>query len=105
MPWPTALRRSCREADVVARVGGDEFAMLLPACPLDDALAVADTLRSLVIAHTTRIGEPVSVSVGVATMPQMAGSPEDLTAAADSALYAAKAAGRDPAAAELITRD
>lgn len=98
-----ALRGSGREVDVVARVGGDEFAMLLPACPHDDALAVAVGLRGLVTAHTTRIGMPVSASVGVATMPQMAQTPEELLVAADAALYACKA-GREGAGMDTAGR-
>ena len=92
-----ALRGSGRDVDVVARVGGDEFAMLLASCPHDDALAVARGLQGLVTAHTTRIGAPVGVSVGVATIPQMADTPEELMVAADAALYAAKLAGREGA--------
>ena len=98
----SALRRTGREADVVARTGGDEFSMLLPSCSLEDAIGIALALRELVIAHTARIGPPVTVSVGVATMPASATTPEGLMAAADDALYADKVARRD---GELVRPD
>ena len=98
----SALRRAGREADVVARVGGDEFSMLLPSCSPEDAIGIGLALRELVIAHTARIGPPVTVSVGVAAMPSSATTPEGLMAAADHALYADKLADRDP---ELVRPD
>lgn len=98
----SAMRRTGREADVVARIGGDEFSMLLPSCPLEDAIGIALALRELVIAHTARIGPPVTVSVGVAAMPASATTPEGLMAAADDALYADKVARRD---GELVRPD
>ena len=99
----SALRRSGREADVVARVGGDEFAMLLPSCPFDDATAIGLTLREFVIAQTARIGEPVTVSVGAATMPVATATADELTAAADAALYAGKLTRRADAGGALVT--
>ncbi len=99
----SALRRSGREADVVARVGGDEFAMLLPSCPFADAAAIGQTLREFVIAQTARIGEPVTVSVGAATMPLAATTAEDLAAAADAALYTGKLTRRTDAGSVPVT--
>ena len=96
-----ALRRTGRGADLVARLGGDEFAMVLPGCTLADALDVAETLRGHVAATTARLGHPVTVSVGVASVPPAPAAPDDLMIAADRALYAAKLAGRDAAHAAL----
>ena len=90
------LAEGCGEADLVARVGGDEFAVLLGQ-HLDRA-AVSGVAREIV----EKMGNPVAVrgqslrlgaSVGIAFAG--AGSPCDLFAQADTALYAAKAAGRN----------
>lgn len=90
------LAGGCGEAELVARVGGDEFAVLLGS-HLDRG-AVSDMARDLI----ERMGRPVAIrgqslrlgaSVGVAFAAQ--GAPCDLFAQADTALYAAKAAGRN----------
>ena len=92
---------SCvRAADTVARVGGDEFAVLLPACEdSSSALAVAEALRRQVEdfvfcweAYTFRLG----ASIGVTSFrSQEARSADSLLAAADACCYAAKRAGRN----------
>jgi diguanylate cyclase (GGDEF)-like protein len=51
-------------------------------------------VRERVSSHTARLGEAVTISVGVATMPQMGTTPEQLVLSADAALYAAKLEGR-----------
>ncbi|OBQ73412.1 diguanylate cyclase domain-containing protein [Mesorhizobium erdmanii] len=90
------LADGCGEADLVARVGGDEFAVLLG--PHLDRGAVSGVAREII----ERMGKPVAVrgqslrlgaSVGIAFAGP--GSPCDLFAQADTALYAAKAAGRN----------
>jgi len=90
------LAEGCGEADLVARVGGDEFAVLLGS-HLDRA-AVSGVAREIV----ESMGKPVAIrgqslrlgaSVGIAFAGQ--GAPCDLFAQADTALYAAKAAGRN----------
>lgn len=88
-----------RSGEVVARYGGEEFAILLPAVDVDGAVIVADTLR----AGIERLGIPydhgarrMTASCGVAAMTPTADmAPEDLVAAADRALYAAKHSGRN----------
>lgn len=97
-----ALRASGREADIVARIGGDEFAVLLPSCALEDALPVGAAAADRAAARTARIGAPVTVSVGAATLPAGARTAPELFAAADSALYASKHDGRAPAPGETI---
>lgn len=92
-----ALRAGGREADIVARIGGDEFAIILPSCSLEDALPVGAAAADRVAARTTRMGAPVSVSVGAATLPAGALTALELFAAADRALYASKHDGRQPA--------
>jgi diguanylate cyclase (GGDEF)-like protein len=92
-----ALVANTKGFDVAARYGGDEFVVLLPGCTRDDALRVAQRVRSEI---SRQIGEaPVTVSGGVATMPDNAHDAERLLAAADTALYEAKRMGRDRVAA------
>ncbi|HVT08927.1 MAG TPA: GGDEF domain-containing protein [Polyangia bacterium] len=104
------LRRSCRITDLAARTGGDEFAVLAVNTTATEALALAHrvcaTIRRLGAerfpeSHSgTAPGPRPTVSIGVADL-DCVGAPgfESLHAAADSALYAAKSAGRDRALA------
>jgi len=70
--------------------------VLLPACPRSEAVAVAEKIRSAINSDTARLGgRGTTASLGVATTPDDAGSPRGLVDAADRALYAAKARGRD----------
>ncbi|MBA1145948.1 diguanylate cyclase [Ectothiorhodospiraceae bacterium WFHF3C12] len=93
------LADSVRTADRVARIGGEEFVVLLPEMGLEEASETAERLRRLV--GETRFeldgGDAVSttVSVGVAVYPVHGASVDDLAGAADQAMYDAKRAGRD----------
>jgi diguanylate cyclase (GGDEF)-like protein len=89
------LRAQARQSDVLARVGGEEFALLLVGCPVETAMARADGLRKAVENTSASWATPVTISVGVAALPDHADSPQALMAAADAALYAAKDAGRN----------
>jgi diguanylate cyclase (GGDEF)-like protein len=97
-----ALTATCRAMDLPARYGGEEFVVLLPDCPSHAALEVADRLRSAVSEHVTTL--PVTLSAGVATLPDNAVDADRLVAAADSALYDAKGAGRDRTVASSRAR-
>ena len=87
--------------DMVARVGGEEFAILLPGADLEAAGAVAERVRqaveSLELPHAIGAAHPVvTISCGAASLsaiPEL--TPEDLFIAADGALYAAKKGGRN----------
>jgi diguanylate cyclase (GGDEF)-like protein len=86
---------SSRQTDFVGRIGGEEFAVLLPETPLFEAMQFGEKIRSA-IAATTAAAEPVHVSIGVANMPhsKVTGLMQ-LFHAADQALYRAKANGRN----------
>lgn len=93
------MQEVVRESDTLARMGGDEFAVLLPAIQSDqDALAVAEKIRlalelpfDLEDGHRIRI----SSSTGVAFYPEHGGEETQLAKSADAALYLAKALGRN----------
>jgi len=93
------LRSVVRPTDaVLSRMGGDELAVLLPECPADVAVRrateVLDAVRAAPLVLTDGTLLALSVSVGVAHAPSHADGLEALYAAADTALYAAKRAGR-----------
>ncbi|HLX22808.1 MAG TPA: GGDEF domain-containing protein [Usitatibacter sp.] len=91
------IRGHCREGDVCARYGGDEFVLCLAGANLDDALGVLGRLRSLVARHSWSTLHPalaVTVSVGVAEVFE-GDTPATLMERVDLALYKAKESGRD----------
>jgi diguanylate cyclase (GGDEF)-like protein/putative nucleotidyltransferase with HDIG domain len=88
-----ALRRSVGEHDSVFRVGGEEFAVLLPAKDASDARPVAERLREAVA--STPFTLPLRVSVGLACWPDDGSDRDTLLERADDALYAAKRAGKN----------
>ncbi len=92
-----------RSVDRVARVGGEEFGLILVqsdvAATLDIARRVCAVMRADPISFTDGLTLPITVSAGAASLPQHVRSATELVAAADRALYAAKAAGRDQAVA------
>jgi diguanylate cyclase (GGDEF)-like protein len=89
----TVLAAEARETDLPARYGGEEFCVVLPGCPIGEAVAVADRLRAAIAAGVTAV--PITASAGVATLPDHAVDGAGLVAAADSALYDAKRSGRN----------
>ncbi|SDA27358.1 diguanylate cyclase (GGDEF) domain-containing protein [Methylobacterium sp. UNC378MF] len=90
-------RDSLRAVDVIGRMGGEEFAILVPGAVLPEAQAIAEQLRCAVAQRPVRLEHgllPISVSIGLAAF----GPSESMSATlrrADAALYAAKHAGRD----------
>jgi diguanylate cyclase (GGDEF)-like protein len=96
-----AAQRICdasRISDIVGRYGGEEFVVLLPETDGRAAVAAADKLRALLSDTPVTVGRgqiSIRASIGVATWDDTMRSPSDLYAAADTALYRAKALGRD----------
>ena len=95
----TVIRRCARETDVVARFGGDEFAIILPDTGSEGAAAVGDRVRERLADHPFLKGNGLSLrltaSVGVATLPDVAASAEELVRAADMAMYQVKDSGKN----------
>ncbi|MFC0047311.1 GGDEF domain-containing protein [Rheinheimera tilapiae] len=96
------LQKNCREHDVLARIGGEEFAIICMDSPTDSAAAFAEKLLRLVSAEPID-GIAVTVSIGVATAGQL--SFEQLYKQADLLLYEAKHAGRNRLVAALYPAD
>jgi diguanylate cyclase (GGDEF)-like protein len=84
-----------RPVDVVGRFGGEEFAAVMGDCRPDQAVQRAEEICETVRTVARDWEHPITVSVGVAAYPQDVPAPAEMIAAADRALYAAKAAGRD----------
>jgi diguanylate cyclase (GGDEF)-like protein len=93
-----ALRQATRSSELIYRVGGEEFVVLLPGIEPDDAADVAERLRSAVAAALPG-GLALTASIGYATAHGEGIRFGELFRAADGALYLSKAAGRDRATA------
>jgi diguanylate cyclase (GGDEF)-like protein len=93
-----SIVQSIRDNDLAFRYGGEEFAVLLPSTELKGGVFVAERIRRAIEDHVVESGTDhvsVTVSVGVSTCPDHAGSVRDVILAADQALYAAKHAGKN----------
>lgn len=98
------FRRTLRENDLAARIGGEEFALWLPDTPLPRAVDVGERVRSRLADSALHWGGndlKMTCSVGVASVPESVGHVTNLFTAADAALYKAKRAGRDRVHASL----
>jgi len=94
-----SIAAQLRGEDFVCRFGGEEFVLVLPSARAEDVMPRMNALRhavsALSIEHQGRVIGPVTVSIGVATLPQHADSAGALLREADRALYRAKDAGRN----------
>jgi diguanylate cyclase (GGDEF)-like protein len=93
----TLMQRHCRPVDLVARIGGEEFALILPGIDLTAAAQRCESLRSAVELHSWTAVHPglrVTLSIGIAQWDGISGA-DELLHAADTRLYSAKHAGRN----------
>jgi len=95
----TRIKGAIREVDTLARYGGEEFVLILPETDLAGAEQAAEKVNELVRQLAFSAGdEPplrLTISIGIAVYPDHGDTPAALIKAADTALYAAKAGGRD----------
>ena len=103
------IRGSARETDVAARFGGDEFAIVLPDTGSEGAYAVGERIRERLAAHVFLADDGLNMhltgSVGVATLPDVANSAEELLQAADKAMYRVKDRGKNGIQAAVSPAD
>jgi diguanylate cyclase (GGDEF)-like protein len=106
-----SLRRSIRSVDTAARIGGDEFCVLLPEQDLKSAAKLAARLATAVEEEVAAPGDPpVTISIGVAASPEHGDEAEALIDTADRAMYRAKSAGEgialgDPPGTQGVTAE
>jgi diguanylate cyclase (GGDEF)-like protein len=101
------LQTQVRAADLLGRIGGEEFALALVDCDLDRALARAEQTRTLIEGASRNwpdVGMPVTVSIGAAAIPEHTTHGAHLMTLADHALYAAKTSGRNAVRAAALAR-
>lgn len=105
-----AIKRCLRPGDIAGRLGGEEFALLLPATGPDEAFALAERIREEVQGEAIPLpdeAEPlrVTASLGVATFPEPCVEPWKLLHHADMAVYRSKLAGRNRTSAAIPSLD
>ncbi|MEC4676563.1 MAG: GGDEF domain-containing protein, partial [Nitrospirota bacterium] len=93
------LKSISRETDIVVRYGGEEFIIILPNTDEEETILLAERIKDIVYKTTFMVyettGVKVTLSGGIASYPQNASDAKNLLSAADTALYSAKAAGKN----------
>jgi diguanylate cyclase (GGDEF)-like protein len=87
-------REGRRNADVTARIGGEEFALILPETQMEGALIVAEKIQAT-IRNSSGFEHPITVSMGISALTRTGTTAEELVKEADIALYEAKQTGRN----------
>jgi diguanylate cyclase (GGDEF)-like protein len=92
----TVLASTARASDFIGRNGGEEFIVLLPNTDTENAILVAEKIRSAIAEITVAgVERDITASLGLATIPDHAGDGDQLARSADRALYVAKTNGRN----------
>ncbi|MDQ3784770.1 MAG: diguanylate cyclase [Actinomycetota bacterium] len=86
-----------RGSDVVCRIGGEEFAVIMPSCEVTDALGFVSRLTNQLVAKTFEPAGRITLSIGIAQGPDEAAHPRELVAFAETAMMVAKAEGKNKA--------
>jgi diguanylate cyclase (GGDEF)-like protein len=89
------LKSTVRASDVACRIGGEEFALILPSCGAGDAFVLSNRLRDRLRISDFESSGHVTISVGIAQGPEHAANPRELVACAEAAMMTAKARGKD----------
>ncbi len=94
------INRNVRTYDLTVRLGGEEFAVIMPETDSQTAQLIAERVRSKILETPFRLNDkgleiPVTISIGVATLREAEETPASLLKRADEALYRAKEAGRN----------
>ncbi|GAA0722083.1 diguanylate cyclase [Clostridium malenominatum] len=93
------LLKSCRSFDIVSRIGGEEFSIMLLDCPLKQAMEIGEKIRLSVEKHDFILSDNrtinITVSIGISTYPECERDFNKLLKEADEALYKAKQTGRN----------
>jgi diguanylate cyclase (GGDEF)-like protein len=96
--FATVVNNTLRSSDAFGRWGGEEFLAVLPETDLGSATETAERIRTAIEQHDFIPGERVTCSIGIAICPDDGSAFDSLIAAADQAMYCAKAAGRNQCA-------
>lgn len=96
------IKDNIRAMDMVARIGGDEFVILLPEFPGKAAQDFCNRIRELLLAEMRKRECGITFSLGIATFNSPPGSVDELVAKADNLMYGAKKAGKDTVRQEVF---
>ena len=98
----STLLLNVRKADVVGRLGGDEFGLLLVECDENDARTVIGKIQASFDTELSALGWPVTLSIGVLTVAEAKGNQAELLKAADDLMYSAKKSGKNHARFSVV---
>jgi len=98
-----ALEGSVRNTDILARMGGDEFAVLMPETGREAAATACESVRDAISGIVSPSGDGVTVSIGLATWLTPPGSGDEILRCADALMYGVKASGRGGVRHEVVS--